>query len=70
MTIQPLDEQFTADITELVDKHGCAQFLQRDLAPVAQLRNAIERLRPVAGGSAEKACLRDLRKLLKKYEHA
>ena len=36
--------------------------------PVGQLQSAIDQLEPVGDRPAERACLRDLRKLLKKYK--
>ncbi|MDB6013640.1 MAG: hypothetical protein JWL65_5890 [Gammaproteobacteria bacterium] len=69
--IKTLDEQFTADITDLVDRHGCAHFLSNDLQPVEQLKDAIRRLESVDHpGHQEEDCIRDLRKLLNKYEQA
>lgn len=69
--IKTLDERFTAEITDLVDRHGCAHFLSNDLQPVEQLKDAIGRLESVDHpGHQEEDCIRDLRKLLKKYEQA
>jgi len=63
--IKTLDEHFTADIAALVETHGCAHFLPTNLAPVARLQAAIDRLAPMKGRK-ERACVADLRKLLKK----
>lgn len=69
--IKTLDEQFSEDMTDLVLRYGCAHFLSSGLSPVEQLKDAIARLEAVdQPGEHEKACIRDLRKLRRKYEQA
>jgi hypothetical protein len=68
--MKTLHERFVADITDLIGRHGCSHFLDSNLEPVEQLKAAIQQLERVSDGPKEKACLRDLRSLLQKYEQA
>jgi hypothetical protein len=68
--MKTLHESFLADITDLIDRHGCAHFLDGNLEPVEQLKAAIQELERVSDGPRERACLSDLRRLLQKYERA
>jgi hypothetical protein len=68
--MKTLHESFLADITDLIDRHGCSHFLDGNLEPVEQLKAAIQQLERVSDGPQEKACLSDLRRLLQKYEQA
>lgn len=67
--LKTVDEQYAADIAELVEKHGCAHFLPANLEPVPRLQAAIQQLAP-GTGRRERACLVDLRRLLRKHEQA
>jgi hypothetical protein len=61
-------KEYSADLTDLVEKHGCAHFVQAGLEPFDQIEEAIRRLETTPQGRHEKACLRDFRKLREKYK--
>jgi small-conductance mechanosensitive channel len=66
-----LNQQFKTDVCALIDRHGCSHFVDPELQPIEQLSQAIKQLEESGDRSrAAKACLADLRKLLRKYEAA